>query len=106
MLKFLFLPPPPPESVDFFYLICRYKRKKITLLSLLLSSKIPTFALLFKYIEPYFCPTFALLFHRRSLVSLYIKYRLTNNMILGHLPLTEFMMIVGNETYIKYKKMY
>ena len=43
----------------FFYLICRYKPTKITLLSLLLSSQIPTFALLFKNIEPYFCPTFS-----------------------------------------------
>jgi len=43
-----------PLKVWIFYLICRYKRKKIALLSLLLSSKIPTFALLFKNIEPYF----------------------------------------------------
>jgi len=31
-----------PLKVWIFYLICRYKRKKIALLSLLLSSKIPT----------------------------------------------------------------
>jgi len=46
-----------PLEVCIFYLICRYKRKKIALLFLLLSSKIPTFALLFKNVEPYFSPT-------------------------------------------------
>ena len=30
-----------------------------------------------------------------------MKYRLTDNMILELLPLTEFMMIVGNKIYIK-----
>jgi len=58
MLKLSFWPRPPPES-GFFYLILQYKCKKIALLSLLLSSKIPTFTLLFKNIEPYFCPTFS-----------------------------------------------
>jgi len=39
--------PSPPFKCGFIYPICRYKRNKIPLLSLLLSSKIPTFALLF-----------------------------------------------------------
>ena len=43
----------------FSYLICRYKHDKIALLSLLLRNKIHTFALLFKNVEPYFCPTFS-----------------------------------------------
>jgi len=47
----------PPES-GFFYLVCQYKRKKMALLYLLLSSNIPTFALLFKkcwaLLLPYF----------------------------------------------------
>jgi len=49
----------PLKVERFIYLICRYKRKKIALLSLLLSSKIPTFTLLFKNVEPYFCSTFS-----------------------------------------------
>jgi len=48
-----------PLKVWIFYLICRYKRQKKALPSLLLSSKIPSFALLFKNVEPYFCPTFS-----------------------------------------------
>jgi len=42
----------PPASVV-VYQICRYKCKKIALLSLLLRSKIPIFTLLFKNVEPY-----------------------------------------------------
>jgi len=46
-----------PCKCGFIYQICQYKRKKIALLSLLLSSKIPTLTLLFKNVEPYVCPT-------------------------------------------------
>jgi len=50
VLKFPFLPPPPPESGDFF----TWYVDEIALLSLLFSSKILIFALLFKNVEPYF----------------------------------------------------
>jgi len=37
---------------------------------------------------------------QKQLTNTCIKHRLANNMILDLLPLTEFMMIVGNEIYI------